>query len=139
MDALSAAMKVAGSGLDAQAVRLRTVAENIANARSTDAEAGGEPYRRKTVTFEAALDGATGAAIVGTPRIDRDGRDFRLEHDPANPAADANGNVKMPNVDPLVELADMREANRSYEANLQVMGQVRDMIRSTIDLMRGTR
>ena len=137
-DPLTAAMKVAGSGLDAQSVRLRTVAENIANARSTSVDAGGDPYRRKTVTFEATLDRLTGSAVVGAPRIGVDRGDFRLEHDPHNPAADARGNVKMPNVDVLVEMADMREANRSYEANLQVMGQVRDMIRSTIDLMRGT-
>ena len=138
MDPLSQSLKVAGSALDAQAVRLRVVAENIANARSTATQAGGDPYRRKTVTFAAAL-GAQDPAVLGAPRIGRDARDFRLEHDPAHPAADARGNVRVPNVDVLVEMADMREANRSYEANLQVMGQVRDMIRSTIDLMRGTR
>ena len=137
-DPLSAAMKVAGSGIDAQAVRLRTVAENIANARSTATEAGGDPYRRKTVTFEASLDRFTGTTVVGEPRIGETRGPFRIEHDPHNPAADASGNVKVPDVDVLVEMADMREANRSYEANLKVMGQVRDMIRSTIDLMRGT-
>ena len=138
-DALSAAMKVAASGIDAQAIRLRTVAENIANARSTATDADGDPYRRKTVTFEATLDRLSGTAIVGEPRIGETRGPFRTEHDPHNPAADAAGNVKVPDVDVLVEMADMREANRSYEANLQVMGQVRDMIRSTIDLMRGTR
>lgn len=136
-DALSGALRVAGSALDAQALRLRTVAENIANARSTAPVAGGDPYQRKTVTFVAALDRHTGAALVDAPRIGADRRPFRVEHDPASPAADASGNVRVPNVDVLVEMADMREANRSYEANLQVMGQVRDMIRSTIDLMRG--
>ena len=138
-DPLSAALRVAGSGLDAQSLRLRVVAENIANARSTADVAGGDPYRRRTVTFAAALERAGEATLVEPARVNVDRGAFRLEHDPSSPAADERGNVKMPNVDVLVEMADMREANRSYEANLQVMGQVRDMIRSTIDLMRGTR
>ena len=132
MSPLEGAMSVAGSGLEAQSVRLRIVAENIANARSTSRIPGGDAYRRQTVTFTPS------AAGVDATRIEADRRPFRIEHDPSSPAADAAGNVKMPNVDVLVEMADMREANRSYEANLQVMGQVRDMIRSTIDLMRGT-
>ncbi|MDA8870318.1 flagellar basal body rod protein FlgC [Rhizobiaceae bacterium] len=137
MDSLTAAMKVAGSGLEAQSIRLRTVAQNIANAQSTSDVAGGAPYRRQTVTFAQGLDSATGVSLVDAGRVGTDPSAFRMVHDPGSPAADAKGNVAMPNVDMLVEMADMREANRSYEANLQVMGQVRDMIRSTIDLMRG--
>ena len=138
MDELSAAMRVAGSGLHAQSTRLRVVSENIANAHSTSNVAGGAPYRRKTVTFAQSLDAAGGPRLVDAPRIGRDQRPFRLEHDPSSPAADAKGNVRMPNVNVIVEMADMREANRSYEANLQVMSQVRDMLRSTIEMMRSS-
>jgi len=122
--------------LSAQSTRLRIVSENIANAQSTGPTAGAEPYARKTVSFESALDRATGANLIEVKAIGVDQTPFKLERDPGNPAADAEGMVKMPNVDVLVELADMREANRSYEANLQVAKQTADMLNQTVALMK---
>ena len=129
-------MKVAASGLEAQSTRIRIVSENLANARSTGDTPGADPFRRKTVTFAAELDRATNAALVEVERLGVDESDFSTEYDPGNPAADEKGFVKMPNVNVLIEMADMNEANRSYEANLQVVKQARDLISMTIDLMR---
>ena len=136
MDPLTAAMKVAGSGLEAQSTRLRIVSENIANARSTGDTPGASPYRRKTVTFGAELDHANNLTTVGVKKVGQDQAKFVEEYDPDSPAADTRGYVKMPNVNVLVEMADMREANRSYEANLQTIKQSRDLINSTIDLLK---
>lgn len=136
MDPLSAAMKVAASGMEAQSERLRVVSENLANAQSTGRTPGSNPYRRKTITFEAGIDRSSGAATVDVARIGRAPGAFPVEYDPGNQAADSSGYVKMPNVNVLVEMADMREANRSYEANLQVIKQARDLISMTIDLIR---
>lgn len=137
-DPLSAAIKVASSGLSAQSMRLKVVAENLANAHSTAASPGGDPYTRKTVSFEAALDEAGGGIGVRLSAIGRDNAPFRAEYDAGHPAADARGYVKHPNVNPLIELGDMREANRSYEANLQVIRQSRELIAMTIDLLKAT-
>ena len=117
-------------------MRLRVVSENIANAQSTGPAAGADPYARKTVSFESAIDRASGASLVEIKSIGVDSTPFKLERDPGNPAADGDGMVKMPNVDVLVELADMREANRSYEANLQVAKQSADMLSMTVNLMK---
>jgi len=136
MDALTAAMKVAASGMTAQSERLRVVSENLANSQSTGRTPGSDPYRRKTITFAAELDRAGGASTVDVTNIARDPSAFPVEYQPGNAAADAKGFVKMPNVNVLVEMADMREANRGYEANLQVIKQARDLISMTIDLMR---
>jgi len=136
MDALSTALRLAGSGLDAQSERLRIVSENIANAQSTGEAPGAEPYQRKTVSFRVELDRASGGDAVAVARIGRDDSAFPLEHLPGHEAADAGGYVKMPNVNMLVEMADLREANRSYEANLQVFRQARELISMTIDLLR---
>jgi flagellar basal-body rod protein FlgC len=136
MDPLTAAMKVAGSGLEAQSTRLRIVSENIANARSTGDTPGANPYRRKTVTFGAEVDHANNLTTVGVKKVGQDQGKFVEEYDPDSPAADTKGYVKMPNVNVLVEMADMREANRSYEANLQTIKQSRDLINSTIDLLK---
>ncbi len=138
MDPLSAALKIAGSGLEAQSTRLRIVSENIANARSTGDTPGAEPYRRKTVTFGAELDKVSGADLVAVKRLGEDDSDFIEEFDPGNPAADERGYVKMPNVNVLIEMADMREANRTYEANLQTVKQTRDLISSTINLLKAS-
>ena len=135
-DPLQASLRIAASGLQAQSTRLRIVSENIANAQSTGPDAGAVPYARKTVSFESALDRATGTTLVAVRAIGVDRTPFKLERDPGNPAADAQGMVKMPNVDVLAEVADMHEANRSYEANVQVIKQARDMINMTIDMMR---
>ena len=135
-DPMKIAMKLASSGIAAQSKRMQVVSENLANVQSTGSTPGSDPYRRKTVTFEAAMDEKSGANLVQINRVGTDDKPFRVEHDPSHPAADANGNVKLPNVDMLVELADMREANRSYDANLQVIKQARSMISMTIDLLR---
>lgn len=136
MDALTAALKVAASGLGVQSERLRVVSENMANAQSTGTAPGSDPYRRKTISFVTELDRASGGSTVEVGSIDRDPSQFPVEFQPGNEAADENGYVKMPNVNVLIEMADMNEANRSYEANLQVIKQARDLISMTIDLMR---
>lgn len=136
MDPLSAAMKIAGSGLEAQSTRLRIVSENIANSRSTGDTPGADPYRRKTVTFGEQVDRAAGVTTVNVKKLGVDDSEFTTEYDPSNPAADERGVVKLPNVNMLVEMADMREANRSYDANLQTIKQTRDLISSTIDLLK---
>ena len=138
MDPLVASLKVASSGLEAQSTRIRIVSENLANARSTGDTPGADPYRRKTITFAAELDRASGASLVEIERLGEDDGDFTAEFDPGNPAADETGMVKLPNVNMLVEMADMREANRSYEANLQSIKQSRDLISATIDLLRAS-
>lgn len=138
VDPLSASLKIAGSGLEAQSTRLRIVSENIANARTTGDTPGADPYRRKTVTFGAEMDKTSGATLVGVRKLGMDRSDFTSEYDPSNPAADERGIVKMPNVNMLIEMADMREANRSYEANLQSIKQSRDLISATIDLLRAS-
>ncbi|MGE8943214.1 flagellar basal body rod protein FlgC [Leptospira interrogans] len=137
-DPLQVTMKVAASGLQAQSDRVRVVSENMANAQSTATTAGADPYTRKTVSFESEIDRLTGANLVKIESVDFDRSPFRLEHDPGHPAADEAGYVKLPNVNLLIEMADMREANRSYEANLQVIKQAREMISMTIDLLRST-
>jgi flagellar basal-body rod protein FlgC len=136
IDPIASTLQIAASALEAQSTRLRVVSENVANARSTGETPGSDPYRRQIVTFEGELDRMSGASLVQVSKIGVDRSDFRLEHDPGNPAADENGYVKLPNVNMLVEMADMREANRSYEANLQVVRQARELINLTIDLMR---
>ena len=135
-DSLQTSLRIAASGLQAQSVRLRVISENIANAQSTGSEPGGDPYVRKTVTFDSELDRTLGVNLTKVKSIGLDSTPFKLEHDPGNPAADDKGMVKMPNVDLLVELADMREANRSYEANLQVAKQSADMLNTTVGLMK---
>ena len=135
-DPLQTALRIAASGLQAQSMRLRIVSENIANAQSTGPTPGANPYARQTVSFESEMDRTLGANLVEVKSIGVDSTPFKLERDPGNPAADENGMVKMPNVDLLVELADMREANRSYEANLQVAKQSADMLNVTVALMK---
>jgi flagellar basal-body rod protein FlgC len=137
-DPLAASLKIAASGLEAQSTRLRVVSENLANAQSTATVPGGDPYRRKIVGFAAELDRVLGASRVEVNAIDGDRSDFVVEYDPGNKAADADGMVKMPNVNILIEMGDMREANRSYESNLQTIKQAREMISMTIDLLRTT-
>jgi flagellar basal-body rod protein FlgC len=135
-DSLQTALRIAASGLQAQSTRLRIVSQNIANAQSTGSASGADPYARQTVSFESEMDRTLGANVVAVKSIGVDPAPFKLEHDPGNPAADENGMVRMPNVDVLTELADMREANRSYEANLQVAKQSADMLNTTISLMK---
>jgi flagellar basal-body rod protein FlgC len=137
MDPLDASMKIAGAGLAAQSARLRVVSENVANAQSTGKTPGADPYARKTISFVNELDRATGARLVRINAIGVDPSPFAIERDPGNPAADANGDVKRPNVNVLVEMGDMREANRAYEADLQIMKQTRELVAMTLDLLKG--
>ena len=129
-------MSIATSGLRAQAGRMRVISENIANADSTAKTAGGDPYRRKVPTFSSELDRALDSRVVTLGKIKPDNSEFRIKHEPGNPAADANGNVKYPNVNSLVETTDMREAQRSYEANLNIISATRRMIQRTLDILK---
>lgn len=138
MDGLLSSIRVAGSGLTAQSNRIRVVSENIANANSLSTTPGGAPYQRKIISFFDELNKASGENIISAPEIRRDDSPFPTEFDPGNPAADENGFVKTPNVNVIIEMADMREANRSYEANIQVIRQARDLISMTLDLMRSS-
>ena len=127
-------MAVAASALKAQSSRMRIIAENIANAESTARTPGGDPYRRQVPVFEARnVDGATGVALA---EVRPDDGDFKLEYDPSHPAANADGYVLRPNVDTLVESMDMREAQRAYEANLNVIETARAMEMRTLDLLK---
>ncbi|WMS41797.1 flagellar basal body rod protein FlgC [Acuticoccus sp. MNP-M23] len=135
-DPLAMVSRLAGAGMEAQSFRLKTVSQNIANARSTGGTPGADPYQRKTTVFAAELDRDIGALSVRVKRTGLDDSPFIVEHDPGNPAANADGDVKLPNVNLLIEMADMREANLSYEANLQMMKRARSMIAMTIDLLR---
>ena len=129
-------MGVATSGLRAQAGRMRVISENIANADSTSQTPGGDPSRRKIPTFTSQLDRTLDAKTVGLGKVAPDRSDFRTKYEPSNPAADQNGYVKYPNVNPLVEMTDMRDAQRSYEANLNVIGATRRMIQRTLDILK---
>ncbi len=135
-DPLQASLKIAGAGMEVQSTRLRVISENVANAQSTATVSGANPYTRKTISFENEMDRVAGVPVVRVKRIGLDDQPFKVELDPGNPAADAKGFVKLPNVNLLVELADMREANRSYEANLQVVKQSGDLTAMTIGLLK---
>ncbi|MEI9890060.1 MAG: flagellar basal body rod protein FlgC [Caulobacteraceae bacterium] len=130
-----AAMAVAASALRAQQQRMRVIAENIANADSTAATPGADPYRKQTPVFATkVLPG--GVKGVSLTRIDIDQTPFRKEYDPGNPAADAQGFVKMPNIEPMVETLDMREAQRAYDANISVIETARNIDQRTLDLIK---
>jgi flagellar basal-body rod protein FlgC len=129
-------MGIATSGLRAQAGRIKVISENIANADSTGTTSGADPYRRKIPTFSSALDRTLEAKVVALGRVAPDRSAFRMKYEPANPAADQTGYVKYPNVNSLVEMTDMRDAQRSYEANLNVIGATRRMIQRTLDILK---
>ena len=128
-------ISIAVSGLKAQSARMRVISENIANADSTADKAGGQPYRRKVPKFSAVLDRTIGASTVKLTGVTPDRTPFGSRLDPGHPAADAKGVVLLPNVDPLVEAVDMREAQRSYEAGLNVVGAARRMITGTLKIL----
>jgi len=130
-------LAIAASGLHAQIGRMEIISENIANADSTAQTRGGDPYRRKIVTFTSELDRSLGAQVVKLGRVETDASDFTIKHEPGNPAADANGDVKYPNVNALVEMTDLRDAQRSYEANLNIITATRRMLQRTIDILKG--
>jgi flagellar basal-body rod protein FlgC len=129
-------MSIATSGLRAQAGRMRVISENIANADSTAPTPGGDPYRRKVPTFSSALDRTLDARLVALGKVRTDPSAFRVKYEPGNPSADASGNVKYPNVNPLIEMTDMRDAQRSYEANLNIITATRRMIQRTLDILK---
>jgi flagellar basal-body rod protein FlgC len=138
VDNIAATFSIANSALHAQSQRIRVATENLANADSTGKTPGSNPYTRKVVSFESAMDEATGASIVQADGEEFDTAPYRIENIPGHPAADANGNVKLPNVNMLVELADIREGTRSYDATVQVMKQARELVSMTLDLMKAT-
>ena len=133
---LNGILGISSAGLSAQTTRLRVIAENIANQDSAGNAPGAAPYRRKTVTFGNALDRALGVDLVKVANIGQDASEFPLKYDPSHPAADANGYVRMPNVNSFIEVMDMREAERSYNANLAVMQSTRGMLQRTIEMLK---
>ena len=131
-------MMIAWSGMRAQTGRMRVIAENLANADSTGRTPGDIPYQRQIPTFKDQLDRASGVDVVQLGKPVKDRAEFRLRYDPSHPAADKNGYVKLPNVDPLVESMDMRESMRVYEANLNVIEASKSMISRMLDLLQRT-
>jgi flagellar basal-body rod protein FlgC len=129
-------LAIASSGLRAQIGRMRVISENIANADSVAQAPGGDPYRRRIVTFSAELDRNLGANVVQIGPVETDNSDFQVKHEPGNPAANAQGDVKYPNVNSLVEMSDLRDAQRSYEANLNVISATKRMLQRTIDILK---
>jgi flagellar basal-body rod protein FlgC len=130
------ALHISAAGMKTQGSRLRLIAENMANADSLGKTPGADPYRRKVMTFENELDRSLGLEMVKVDSVVSDPSDFELRFEPNHPAADDKGYVKLPNVNTLIELSDMREAQRSYEANLKVIEASRTMLTRTIDILR---
>jgi len=137
MNDFSASLKIAAGGLQAQSARMRVIAENLANVDSTAKTPGGEPYRRRIPTFSAVFNRELDAYNVKVGRLRMDNSDFEKRYEPGHPAADKAGYVSYPNVNSLIELTDMREAQRSYEANLNVIKSSRAMFGQTLDILRG--
>jgi len=127
---------IAASGLRAQSGRMRVIAENVANADSTPSKPGEAPYRRKIPTFKSHYDHELGASTLALGQVKRDSAAFKLKYEPGHPLANANGYVQKPNVDTMIETLDMREAQRSYEANLNVISTTRRMLSRTLDILR---
>jgi flagellar basal-body rod protein FlgC len=133
---LMKSIAIAASGLRAQSGRMQVISENIANADSTPTQGGGDPYRRQIATFQSEMDRALGAKVVKLGAVAKDPSDFQVKNQPGHPAADAGGNVKYPNVNPLIEMTDMRDAERSYSANINVINATRAMIQRTLDILK---
>lgn len=135
MGDISTGMQIAASGLEAQSGRIRIVAENLANAQSTAQTPGGDPYRRQVPVFSSILDRQISAQTVRLSGVEADRTPFTLEFDPGHPAADDEGYVKLPNVNPLIEMMDLRDAQRSYEANLGALDLMRAMASATLQIL----
>ncbi len=133
---LDKALRISASGMQAQTTRLRVIAENLANQDTTGGKPGAEPYRRKTVTFDDQVDRASGEALVRVKKVGVDTSAFPQKYEPSHPAADAKGYVSTPNVNSFVEVMDMREAQRSYSANLQVMQVTRGLLTRAIEMLK---
>lgn len=136
MDYLGIASRLVGTSLTAQSVRMKIASENLANFESTGHFPGAEPYTRKLVTFDTNI-GHRGTTTPRVRSIELDSKPFPVELRPGHPAADENGFLKLPNVDPIIEIADLKEAGRSYQANLQTMKQIRELVSMTLDLLKG--
>lgn len=130
-------LRISASGLHAQTARMRTIAENLANADSAARTPDDDPYRRRIPTLKAEFSRELGGFEAKIGRIAYDLSDFETRYEPGHPAADASGYVRYPNVNPLIEAMDMREAQRTYEANLNVVSTTRQMVGRTIDILRG--
>jgi flagellar basal-body rod protein FlgC len=137
MNDFLASLKIAASGLHAQTSRMRIIAENLANADSAGKTPEEDPYRRRIPTFRAVMDQEVGGKLVEIGKLAYDLSDFDSRYEPGHPAADEHGYVRYPNVDPLIEAMDMREAQRTYEANLNVISTTRAMLGRTLDILRG--
>jgi flagellar basal-body rod protein FlgC len=133
---LQNSLSVSASGLRAQSLRMRVIAENIANQDSISPGVGVDPYRRKIVSFRNVLNATTGVAQVTVDKVARDSTDFGRKYMPGHPAADSTGYVTTPNVNGIIEMTDMREAQRSYEANLSVIEGSKALLQRTVDLLR---
>jgi flagellar basal-body rod protein FlgC len=129
-------MYISASGMKAQGDRLRVVAQNVANIDSTGETPGSDPYRRKVVTFKNELDRELNADLVEVSKHGYDKSDFPKKYDPGHPAADADGYVLLPNVDPMLEMVDMREARRAYEANVNMIEVSKAMLMQTVNMLR---
>ena len=134
---LTDSLLVASAGMRAQSERIRVVAENLANANSVALNPNGDPYRRKIISFVNEMDRELGVSVVKTDKISRDPSPFKLRFEPGHPAANADGYVNYPNINSLVEMMDLREAQRSYRANLKVLETTRSLAGRTLDLLRG--
>jgi flagellar basal-body rod protein FlgC len=133
---LKSVMDVSASGLRAQSLRIRVISENLANADSVANEPGGTPYARKIVNFQPDIDRETGATGVRVAAIETDSSKFKSVYKPGTPGADAAGYVKMPNVNAMVEMTDIKAAQRSYEANLNAIEAAKNLTMRTIDLLK---
>ena len=136
MDDLLKTLRISSAAMKAQGTRLRVISENIANADSLAQEPGRDPYRRKIVTFKNELDRSIGVRTVAIDKIKTDNSEFEKRFDPNHPAADADGYVLVPNINTLIEMMDMKEAQRSYEANLNVIKSSKAMLQGTIDILK---
>jgi flagellar basal-body rod protein FlgC len=130
------AFQISAAGMKAQGTRLRVSAENIANADSLPTKPGQDPYRRKIMTFKNVMDRQAGVDLVKVGKVYTDKSPFGMKYEPSHPAANAQGYVETPNVEPMIEMMDMREAQRSYEANLNVLQSSRSMLLQTLDILR---
>lgn len=133
---LSVSADIAVSGMKAQAERLKVISQNMANADSVSVVPGGEPYRRQVVSFKDYVDPATGAEMVKVDKVVKDMSQFEKRYAPNHPGADANGYISLPNVNPLIEMMDMKEAQRTYEANLNMMKTARQMNSNVLDILK---
>ncbi len=133
---LTKILQTSASGMHVQGERMRIVAENLANAGSSANSPDDEPYRRKLITFSNELDRELGVRLVNVDRVTFDQSQFGRKYDPGHPGANDQGYVLMPNVNSLIEMTDMREAQRSYEANLNVIKASKSMLNLTIDVLR---